>query len=196
LRPTDIPTPVPTEVPLQPFSDDFGSGPNSAWNVLSGSWITTGGRYTTIGSVDQFQDYWLWSVLDGASWRNYRVKVDYKINYPYSANQGQIAIAVRMGSGQRLAFVVDVFMRAGWGFIDSNTDNIQYVGTDYGKDVPPNGTILLEASGNDFTGYVNGTQIQTLNLSGFESGGVGLGVYCHIGTQCPSFDNFSVQPIQ
>jgi len=212
LSPTNAPLPIntpfltiqptvtiipssPTSAIQLPFSDNFNKGSDPKWHILNGPWMTTAGRYTTLGPTNGFRNEWLWSVLDGSNWGNYRVKLDYKINNPYSANQGQMAIAVRMSNGQRLSFVVDYFMQSGWAFVDSNSNNPQYIGVSRGKDVPVNGTIELDMIGNNFTGYVNGSEIQTINISGFEIGGVGLGVYCDNSPECPSFDNFSIEPI-
>jgi len=192
---TQAPTALPVAAISLPFSDNFGQGPSSSWRILSGNWITASGRFTVIGKDYQYN--WLWAALDEPAWQNYRLTVNTNIAYPGAAAQGQLAIAVRMSNNQSeyLGFVVDVFLRGGWALIGTDEKDFRYLAGD-GDSIPSTATIQLDAVGNAFTARINGQVYQTITLSGYDNGGIALGIVCktELG-KCPSFDDFKIEAI-
>jgi DNA-binding CsgD family transcriptional regulator len=179
-----LPTAVVPSISL-PFSDSFDNGTNPAWEILSGSWLTADGRYT-ISNADQ---KWAFSVLDDPSWTNYRIKVNVKLE---SSKEGGIAIVVRYGANKYLAFhVVNLFSKGGWAFYDGHsfTDI-----SGYGSITNPDQFDLeVDAIGNEFIAKINGMETQRISLSGYDKGGVGLGISCFY-PACSSFSDFQVRP--
>ena len=45
----------------------------------------------------------------------------------------------------------------------------------------------IKVENNNYTLSVNGSQLQTISISGYDSGGFRLGLYCRGYPQCPSF---------
>jgi DNA-binding CsgD family transcriptional regulator len=192
--------PQPTTPPLLPtstlpsislsLSDNFDNGANPAWNTLSGNWLTANGRYT-ISNADL---KWAFSVLDDPSWTNYQVKVNVVRSHPGAFSEGEEAIIVRyLGSESKyLVFYLNTLEKAGWAFYDGNS--FTYI-AGYGSiSVPSQYDLEIDAVGNEFTAKINGMVAQQINISGYENGGVGLGVVC-ASTPCSSFKNFQVSAV-
>jgi hypothetical protein len=53
----------------------------------------------------------------------------------------------------------------------------------------------LEASGNNFTAKIDGARYDSFSLTGYESGGVALIPVCGCPGYCPSFSDFSLEPL-
>lgn len=188
LPPTQPPAP---SIAL-PFSDNFDNGASPTWKVLSGNWLTVDGRYTTLPD----DNGWQWSVLSDPTWKNYRVSVNIYLPHIFSANQGKIAIAARVSSSQPkyLSLYVDnIRTQAGWAFIGNDYSVYDYV-SGPAEYVPESANIELEVRDNQFTARLNGRDIQTITLTGYEQGGAALGVYCD-STGCPSFDDFEIKAV-
>lgn len=45
---------------------------------------------------------------------------------------------------------------------------------------------------NDYTLRVDGREVQKISMSGNDSGGISLGIYCYQDLGCPSFDDVKV----
>ncbi len=194
-------TPLPATLPpaqppapsiALPFSDNFDNGASPNWKVLSGTWLTVDGRYTTLPD----DNGWQWSVLSDPTWKNYRVLVNIYLPHIFSANQGKIAIAARVSSSQPkyLSLYVDnIRTQAGWAFVGNDYSVYDYV-SGPAEDVPQSANIELEVRDNQFTARLNGRDIQTITLTGYEQGGAALGIYCDA-TGCPSFDDFEIETV-
>ena len=196
--PTSPPaSPVPTLPPAPsialPFSDNFDNGSNSQWQVLSGSWITADGRYT----VTEYDSGWSLTALDDPSWKNYRIQVNVNIPYMGAAAQGKIGIMVRISSGQPkyLGFTIDGISRGSWSNVTADSNYANPI-AGYGNfKVPPQFLLDIEVRGNQFVAKVNGQEIQKLSISGYDSGGIALGVTCLTSLGCPGFDNLRIDPL-
>ena len=181
-----IATAVPATISL-PFSDTFDNGANPAWNILSGDWLTADGRYT----ISNADNKWAFSILDDPGWTNYRVKVNVKLE---SSDEGLVVVIVRYGGSKYLVFrVVQIWHEGAWAFYDGNSFT----------DIAGRGSIditthqfdlELDVSGNEFIAKIDGMETQRISLSGYETGGVGLGINCFY-PACSSFGNFQVNPI-
>jgi DNA-binding CsgD family transcriptional regulator len=193
--PTTLPASlVPTQPPVPsialPFSDNFDSGSNPLWKVLSGDWITVNGRY----SVSNADYNWGFSVLDDPSWTNYQIKVNVLKSHPGSAAEGEEAIIVRYLSSesQYLVFYLNTLDKAGWAIYDGK--EFKFIAGYGASHVPTSYNLEIDANGNEFVAKINGMEAQRISMSGYEKGGVGLGVMCAY-TPCSSFNNFQVSPV-
>ena len=193
--PTTLPaSPFPTQPPAPsialPFSDNFDSGSNPQWKVLSGDWITANGRY----SVSNADYNWDFSVLDDPRWTNYQIKVNVLKSHPGSAAEGEEVIIVRYLSSesQYLVFYLNTLDKAGWAIYDGKEFN--FIAGYGASHVPTSYNLEIDANGNEFVAKINGMEAQRISMSGYESGGVGLGVMCAY-TPCSSFNNFQVSPV-
>ena len=183
---TLLPTPTVPAIAL-PFSDNFDSGAGSAWQVLNGNWLTADGRYT-IADAD---NTWEFAVLNDPQWKNYQIKTNVRLE---SSDEGEIAIVVRYSSSasKYLAFhAVNIFSKAGWAYYDGNDfTNI----TGYGSiAIPRQFDLELDVAGSQFIAKINGMTTQEITLSGYDSGGIALGISCFY-APCAGFDNFQVNP--
>lgn len=197
--PTMTALPSPTKTPAAkvslPFSDTFDSGFRSEWEPLSGSWITANGKLTAIKPDTDLHLI----MLDDPTWTNYRVSVDVHINNYGAPSMGEFAIGVRAlnTQSQFLGFFVDTLKRGGWAFLGSWHSEHEYlIGQGEVGSIPEDATYEVEVNGNEFVVRVNGREYQRINLSGYESGGIFLGVECSNDHECPSFDNLVIKPIQ
>jgi hypothetical protein len=194
IQPTDVPAPTaipPTSVPTVsvpsiplPFSDNFMSGVNQSWKTLHGNWITADGRYTTVFT----QSEWGFVVLDDPHWTNYTVKVDYQLE---KSAEGNIAILIRYNNRKEFLvfYIINVLSKGGFAIYDGRDMN-EIAGRVSVPNDSLNGTLEIEANGNNFTARINGMSVQSISMSGYEQGGVGLGVKCYY--TCASFGNFEV----
>jgi len=193
-EPTTLPaSPVPTEPPAPsielPFSDIFDNGPNPQWKVLSGDWIIVNGR----NSISNADLKWAFSVLDDPSWANYQIKVNVVRSHPGAFAEGEEAIIVRYLSSESkyLVFYLNTLEKAGWAFY--NGKDFTFIAGNGTVDVSSPYNLEIDAVGNEFIAKINGMETQRISISGYENGGVGLGILC-ASTPCSSFDNFQVSP--
>ncbi len=190
-RPTATITAIPTFASGQLlFSDNFDMGPSSQWKFITGNWITANGRLTTLYNGDNY--IWLWAQLDQPNWTNYRISFDLE----HATNMGtfatqQMAVAVRVTNRQSkfLAFTCGNGCR--WAFIGTGTSNVQEI-AGWGTEALQKATYEIEVVGNQFVAKINGREVQRIVLTGYDSGGIALGLTCNYSLGCPSFDNFKV----
>ena len=192
--PTSAPVVVPTAVsgpviPL-PFSDNFDNGPSQYWKVLSGTWITADGRYTTTTP-----DTWSIVALDDPTWKNYHVHVNVKIPHIGSAAEGQIAIFVRINTSPYLGFGDNALSKAYWGNQAQGGIYLVPIAGESKVYIQGNSNMDIEVNGNNFTARIDGQQVQKFSMSGYETGGIALGIHCNTNLGCESFDNVTVDPL-
>ena len=190
--PTNTSTPIPS-IQL-PFSDDFDDGLSSDWTVLNGTWFTANGKLTTQANDGD----WVWLALDEPGWKNYRIKVSVFISSYGSAYQSHVAIAVRTQKSQSkfIAFYSDFLVRGIWGLVGIDNHDIDVIsGSDDMFSIPTESNWEIEVNGNAFITYINGREYHRITISGYEFGGIALGVNCDYDKECPKFDNFSIEPL-
>jgi len=198
--PTNIPYPTNTpkpSIPL-PFTDDFSNGINPPWYVYSGKWLTTGtGATITITDKDPVTGA---LILDDPTLTNYRLSV--KVHSPgvLSACQGDLGVVVRYRADrdQNLMYFMNSASRFYWGYTDSLSPSFGSLNqiTDVMKaNIISDFVMELEASGNNFTARIDGAKYDSFSLTGYESGGVALVPVCGCVGYCPSFSNFSLEPL-
>jgi len=190
-------TALPTDTPFVPpadgilFEDNFDSGIKPGWN-LGDYWITADGELTQTSQA-ALRDHYSWATLNEPGWKNYVLSVKINIPYMYSGGQSNVAVAVRTNSQakylgvQILPFVGNALFFIG----NSNSDSDAVAGSrvfDFGS----GSTLQIEANGNNFTVSVDGRKVQQVSVSGYESGGIALGIDCLYTLGCPSFDNVKV----
>ena len=185
-QPTAVfsPTDAVTSITL-PFTDNFSAGANSAWKIQSGDWLVANNRYTISNGDSQ----WGMVVLDAPNWTNYRIKTKVKLE---KSDEGEVMVIVRYLSNQNKYLVfqmINIFSKGGFAIYDgSNFTKISGYGSvalDHDFDLE------IDAIGNNFVAKINGIVTQQINLSGYEQGGVGLGISCFY-APCGSFSNFQI----
>lgn len=194
LLPTD--TPVPTNTPFVPpadgilFQDNFDNGYKPDWN-LGDNWIVSDGTLSQIAASSG--EAYSWATLNRPEWKNYILSV--KINIPYigSAAQSDVAVAVRV-NGQEKYLGIQILVAPGNAlfFIGNTRFDSSAVANHRVFDFDSGSTIQIEANGNTFTVSVDGRQVQQVSLSGYDSGGIALGIQCRSTLGCPSFDDVNV----
>ena len=187
--PTSAPTapPAPT-IPL-PFSDNFDNGPSPLWKVISGKWITVNGRYTIMNN-----DGWSLVALDDPTWKNYHIRVNVNIPHQMAMAQGEIGVFVRINQQPFLGFSDNSISDVYWGTI-SQEFWLDPIGGNKRFSIDSNSNWDIEVNGNTFIGRVNGQEVQRISMSGYESGGIALGIYCNTDLGCESFDDLQIDPL-
>jgi hypothetical protein len=192
--PTASDTPQPT-IPLPPtstaptinlpFSDNFSAGVNPAWQVQNGDWLTADGRFT----ISNAGNKWYFVVLDDPSWTNYRIKVNIKLE---KSDEGRVAVIIRYLSSQNkyLVFNIENLFSKG-GFATYSGSEFTYIAGYGSVRILHDFDLEIDAIGNNFVAKIDGMVTQQINLSGYEQGGVGLGINC-FSNPCASIGNFQV----
>ena len=188
--PAVVPTAIPAPVIPLPFSDNFDTGPSQYWKVLSGTWITADGRYTTTTP-----DTWSIVALDDPTWKNYHVHVNVKIPHIGSAAEGQIALFVRINTSPYLGFGDNALSKAYWGNQAQGGIYLVPIAGETKFYIQGNSNLDIEVIGNNFTARVDGQQVQKISMSGYETGGIALGIHCNTTLGCESFDNVTVNQL-
>ncbi|MGG1552034.1 right-handed parallel beta-helix repeat-containing protein [Paenibacillus ferrarius] len=171
------------------FSDDFEDGNSTGWTPVNGTWsvVTDGTKVLKqTSSSNEAITY-----AGDASWANYAVKADIKLNNN----------AIDTGSGILARYVdnnnfymfrlnlpgkVQLYKRVGGTFtlLSQVNDSSIMSNTTY--------TLKLELNGSTLTGYVNGIAKITVTDATFSSGKIGARSF----NQPFSIDNVSVTEIQ
>jgi DNA-binding CsgD family transcriptional regulator len=199
-RPTNTvftPIPQPTRTPAPkitlPFNDTFSQGFNSVWDLQYADWIITNGKASIIQTENLDTG---WAIINDPTLNNYRLKVHVDTPHMYSAAQGETYILVRYDQNRdkQLLLNLDRLQYVFWGMtrglqntIDPITDTAKY-------EFPASADIVIEANGNNFTAWVAGQMIGSISVSGYDRGGVGLGIFCTY-TDCPTLSDFILEPI-
>lgn len=195
---TDTPAPSATAAFVPPadgilFQDNFSNGISPDW-TNSDNWITANGRLT-LQAAASFNNIYNWIGLDKPEWKNYTVSVNVKIPFQDSAAQSEEAIAVRTGGAQPkyIGILIDTFSNVYWAIFGStDSDVIPVSGQNRDSRFTSGSTLQIEVKDNNYTVKVNGQQIQTISLQGYNSGGISLGVDCFSGQECASFSNLKI----
>jgi hypothetical protein len=67
--------------------------------------------------------------------------------------------------------------------------------TGFGEvDSPSKFVLDIEVSGNQYIGRIDGAERQRISISGFDNGGIALGMFCD-SSRCPSFDDFWIEAL-
>ena len=200
--PTNMPVITNTSIPIATatffvppadgilFQDNFDNGFKTDWN-LGNDWITADGTLSQIakGTSNSYG----WATLNKSEWKNYILSV--KINIPYmsSAAQSDVAVAVRVnGQTKYLGVQILPFVGNALFFIGNSKFDSDAVASSRVFDFESGSTLEIEANGNNFVVRVNGRQVQQVSISGYDSGGIALGINCGSSLGCPSFDNVKV----
>lgn len=192
--PTPTITPSPTPAITLPFSDNFDNGVSPLWQTIGGTWLISNGRWTDLPKDDNAEVF-DFNLLPDPKVKNFRISTTVYTE----TSQGylpMLGIVIRAPSGNNgyLAF----YMR-------NNESYFAILGNDYnnvealvGKTeigVSSGAKVTVDVVGNTYTAKINGREVQNITLSGWESGDVGIMDICWFKPPCPSFDNFSIEPL-
>lgn len=175
------------------FQDNFDNGISSDWEIIGKDWLVANGSLTLPTSAS-FHNVYEWIGLNHPEWKNYTVSLDIKNRYGQSSELGNIAIAVRTGSQSNYIGVqLDTLSNIYWASIGSSyfdTTSISGVNRDF--HFPSGSNVEITVQNNNYTLQVDGRNIQTISLTGYDSGGIKLGIDCESSNECPSIDNVKV----
>ena len=198
--PTPTLTATVTLTPLitLPFRDDFSKGINPPWRMYSGTWITTDNGATI--SINENDNPAGALILDDPTLTNYRLRVDVYSPDVLSANQGDLGVVVRYGSNrdQNLIYYMNSSSRFRWGYTPTLSELPFHLPEITGNDeanIISRFTFEIDVSGNTFIAKVNGAKYDQFTMSGYETGGIALVTSCGAIGSCPSFSNFSLEPL-
>lgn len=139
-------------------------------------------------------------ILDDPSLTNYHLRVNVHSPGVLSACQGNLGVVVRYQPerDRNLIFFMNSASRFYWGYTASLSPDFGSVSpvTDVKKaNIISDFIMELDVSGNTFTARVNGEKYDSFTLTGYETGGVVLIPVCGCPGYCPSFSNFSLEPL-
>ena len=110
-----------------------------------------------------------------------------------SAAQSPVVVAIRVnGQAKYLGVEIPAFIGNALYFIGNNEHDSGAVAQRRVFGFESGSTLEIEANGNNFIVRVNGRQVQQVSLSGYDSGGIALGMICSNSLGCPSFDDVKV----
>ena len=127
-------------------------------------------------------------------WKNYTLSLDVKNTTGSLTPFGDEAIVVRKGSQSKSIGVrVSEGDQIYWASIGSNIfDTSEISGDNPGFRFSTGSNIEITVQGNNYTLQVDGRNVQTISILGYDFRGIDLGIQCDYGLQCPSFDNVKV----
>ncbi len=192
-RPTSTPTATPTiatptatpKVAL-PFEDNFDVGKlKPEWEILDGDWRIVNDRLSTISRKRE----WSRMLVGDPSWRNYAVQVDANLA---RGGQGMRVLVRAQDSKNMMAFYVRrQYGESGWWIKRDGEWHLLQKEREVGID----STIRVEVREDLYSAYVDGQRWLSINDATFETGRVGLGLYCDSNSNCSSVEYFKVEPL-
>ena len=176
--PSRTPTPEPTIFPL-PFEDDFDGGQKPDWVEVRGKWRMVNLRFTPDDARDAL------AVVGDLSWSNYAIDV----NVDFGATSGVVYVITRYANGSYMSFGVpaNAGAKCRWALCvrgdcrDLAGYNCYWLGSGH--------SIRVEVIGNNYIGYLDGSQMLILQDDTLTSGQAGLKTNAH---GVITFDNFKV----
>jgi hypothetical protein len=213
LPPLPTYTPYPTNMPLQTnmpiptvtattfvppangilFQDNFENG-LGLWNKYTGSWVITNGKLSKL-TENPYSSLYEWIGIEQPAWKNYIVSLS--IEELKSNSYPPIAIVVRQNIAEAKYIGAELDF---WPWI-----YLSVISNDYSESTPiagknknftfPTGTEVLveiEAKDDNYTLRVNGQQLQSVSIQGYDSPEIRIGLHCADYPGCPTFDNFKV----
>jgi hypothetical protein len=200
---TTVPTEVapPTATPFIPpadgvlFQDDFENGLKREWIKYSGQWVVADGKLTEVYQ-DSYSEMYSWIGVENPSWKNYTVDLTIGIFRPLTESD-EMALAVRdnVVGLKYIGFEIDFWPHIYLSLISdtySATSPIAGNNTDFTFPLGTEAQAEIKVEDDNYTLAVNGRTLQTVNISGYDSGGFRLGLYCRSSSKCPTFDNVKV----
>jgi len=191
---TSTTIPSPTSAVTFPFSDNFDNGVSPLWQVQSGTWLESNGRYTVLPKETNEEDF-DFSLLPSLPSNDYQVSANVYLDSTMGMGQiSAILFRIPANGSDYLSLYMDNFTTR-FAVIGQDFNHVQTIAEDQGYVVPKGAKVIVDVQGNTFTAKVNGKEILDVTLSGYETGGVGLMDICFSSPPCPSFDNFSVNAL-
>ena len=138
---------------------------------------------------DPYTTAYSWISLNKPEWKNYILRVN--VNDTYTNIGNQFVIVVRDGSAQRIGVVVNSLADTYLALIgDGWSNNSPITDEKFNFPVNTNTNVEIEVQNDNYILRVNGRELQNITLSGFDSGGISIGLNCD--SDCPSFDDVKV----
>ncbi len=192
--PTNTTVPSPTATIFLPpadgilFEDSFDSGMSSDWVVEFGTWLVANGELTLLYE-HEFNNPYRWIALRKPTWKNYVVSFN-ATNISDTAT-GHV-IAVRNNKKADLGVIITSNGGIYFAIIGNDYNhNTPISGKNEGTTMPTGSNIEIEVKDNIYTLRLSGREIQSITMSGYDSGGISLGISC-AWKECPRFDNVKV----
>ncbi|MCL5986948.1 MAG: hypothetical protein M1371_10375 [Actinobacteria bacterium] len=169
-----------TSIPLivnASFSDNFNGNASSAWEPLSGTWRVINDAYTADPTGEQLTAY---SMVGNLGWRDYKVDVDISVlcqgGYP-------IILLIRsLDPGNGMQMHIDccytrwLLYKNGTGTVIAEIDKgIPY---ECGTDNWTTSHVQIEATGSQYSMFLNGARILQVEDSTYSYGKSGVGLQC------------------
>ncbi len=197
-KPSDTPAPPPTVAFVPPadgilFQDNFENGLNPEWQAFGNNWLVADGELT-LSTNAAFNNRYEWIGLNHPEWKNYILSLDVMVSTGQRSPFGYIAIVVRDGAQlQDLGVAIDTMPWIYWATIGGDeSDTMPISGQNTDRYFGSGSTVEITVQGNNYSLRVNGQNIQIISMSGYDTGGINLGIECHYALECPSFDNVKV----
>ncbi len=173
------------------FQDNFDTNMNSDWTINSGTWIVSNGELSVLYQQGDNSEY-KWIALNKPDWKNYILSLNVKIPYLRTTSLPVIAIRnnnVKEKFGLSISSEGHIFFAL---IKTTFSKNSPVAGQNDGFKMPSGSNLEIEVQGDVYTLRINGQQVQSITMPGYDSGGISLGMICGYSKGCPSFDNVKV----
>jgi hypothetical protein len=199
IPPTPTERPTATPVIVLPFKDDFSNGIIPPWTIVSGKWVVgSNGATITVKDGDNFTGV---IMIDYPALTNYQLRVN--VHTPNASifdifGEWGVVVRYRSDHDQNIVFYTNDLAESRWGYVPSLImfpSNVLPIDDVSKRDYYSDYTLELEVSGNTFTARAFGVKYDQIIITGYESGGIALVTKCGSVGSCPSFSNFSLEPL-
>jgi len=168
-----------------PFEDNFDRALRSDWEILEGDWRIVNARLSTLSRNKE----WSRMLLGEPHWRDYAVEVQPNLERPGDG----IRVMVRVqDANNMMVFFAQNRGQSGWWLWKDGEQYLLVKGDQLYRTSPK---IRVDVKDDLYTAYVDGQRWLSINDSTFETGRVGLGLYCDSGSNCNSVEYFKVEAL-
>lgn len=173
------------------FQDNFETNMSPDWTANSGTWIVSNGELS-VAYEQEVNPGYKWIALNKPDWKNYILSLTVKIPYPRTTSFPAIIIRnnnAKSNFGISMSSNGDIF----FALVGSSfSKNKAVAGQNAEIEMPSVANLEVEAQENVYILRINGQQVQSITMPGYDSGGISLGITCGYSKGCPSFDNVKV----
>ena len=169
-----------------PFDDDFDAGLKDDWTVVRGEWRVANGQLTTITGV------WEWTsiAVGDPRWSRYAVDVD--VDFDGDHHQARIEVRVQ-DAMDMMVFMLGPTSVSDW-YVYRGSEKLLLVGGRTRR-ARADVHVRIEVRDDLYAAYLDGEPWASVYDPTYQSGRVGLSVFCQGFARCISFDNFRVSPL-
>jgi len=166
------------------FRDKFNERMKDDWTQITGTWLVKDGKLTKMPYTEGGWPF-EWIAIWKKEWKNFVVSMD--VDRPPNSDPDSVAIVV----ANRLGVQIDDYVF--WGIIDDIFTQTTALSGEREYEAPYSFSIQIEVNNDLYKVSLNGRELQSITMSGYESDGIMIGIECESSTYgCTTIDNFVV----